>query len=65
MYNDYLEQEAGNNGDTEYLKTRNWERILEKHTIKASRLGSLYLCEDENKPLFPDTLLFYTFGFVL
>ena len=53
MYNDYLEQEAGNNGDTEYLKTRNWERILEKHTIKAARLGSPYLCETVASPYFP------------
>ena len=29
MYNDYLEQEAGNSGNTEYLNARNWEHILE------------------------------------
>ena len=29
MYNDYLEQEAGNNGNTEYLNALNWEHILE------------------------------------
>lgn len=28
-YYDYLEQKAGENGDTEYLAARNWERIME------------------------------------
>lgn len=28
-YNEYLEQEAGNRGNTEYLNARNWEHILE------------------------------------
>lgn len=28
-YYDYLEQEAGNSGNTEYLNARNWERIFE------------------------------------
>ena len=28
-YYDYLEQKTGENGDTEYLAARNWERIME------------------------------------
>ena len=48
MYNDFLEQEAGNKGDTEYLNKLNWERILEllstneeiKYRIKA-RIGEV------------------------
>lgn len=48
MYNDFLEQEAGNKGDTEYLIAHNWERILEllstneeiKYRIKA-RIGEV------------------------
>ena len=28
-YNDFLEQQAGENGDTEYLAQRNWEHIME------------------------------------
>ena len=28
-YNDFLEQQAGDNGDTEYLAQKNWENIME------------------------------------